>query len=309
MRVIILGQAPFGRECLQALTNQGENIVGAITVPDDPNGKKTNPFKDLALELGIPLLQAGRLKEPEVYQWVREKKPDLLVLAFVTQFVPKDMIEMATYGGINYHPSLLPKYRGGSAIAWALINGEKETGVTIHCIDEGVDTGDIVLQESVPVDPEDNTVTLYYNKLFPLGVKLVAEATRLFRTGKAPRIPQDPRLASFQPVIKPQDTIIDWRQPAANIYNLIRGSFPAPGAGTKLRGEDLVILEAKMWSGTNDVLEVLPGQVAGIQKEGVLIGTGKGALLIKKIQSKKTGKASADEFAGAMELKPGEKLG
>jgi len=309
MRIVILGQAPFGRECLQALINQGENIVGSITVPDDPNAKKTNPFKELALELNIPLLQAKRLRDPEVFQWVKEKKPDLLVLAFVTQFVPKDMIELATYGGINYHPSLLPKYRGGSAIAWALINGEKETGVTIHCIDEGVDTGDIVLQESVPVDSDDNTVTLYYNKLFPLGVRLVAEAVRLLRTGKASPIPQDPRLASFQPVIKPQDTIIDWRQPAANIYNLIRGSFPVPGASTKLRGEELIILEAKPWSEAGASSGVLPGQVMKIQKDGVLVGTGKDMLLVKKVQSKNTGKISADEFVGAVQLQTGEKLG
>lgn len=307
MRIIVIGQAPFGRECLKALVDQGEEIVGAITVPDVPGAKKPNPFKELALELNIPLVQPKNLKNRELYEWVKDKRPDLLVLVFVTQFVSKDIIDLATYGGINYHPSLLPKYRGGSAIAWAIINGETQTGVTIHYIDEGVDTGDIIIQESVPIDPNDTTVTLYYNKLFPLGVKLVSEAVRLIREGRAPRIPQDPRLASFQPAIKPEHTVIDWRQRASNIYNLVRGSVPVPGALTKFRGKDIAITEASVRN--DDIWESpkhKPGTVLDVTEDGIWIQAGQGTVVAKNISSKEAGKMKATEFAKSFDVKAGD---
>ena len=129
MRVIFIGQAPFGGESLEKLIAQGENIVGVITIPDVPNQRHPNPVKQCADKHSIPVLQSRLLKSAEAVSWVAELNPDLLVLAFVTSFVPKEMIDLAPHGGINYHPSLLPKYRGGSAINWAVINGETETGV------------------------------------------------------------------------------------------------------------------------------------------------------------------------------------
>lgn len=307
MRIIVIGQAPFGRECLQALVNQGEEIVGAITVPDVPGAKKPNPFKELAVELNIPLLQPKNLKNKEVYEWVRNKNPDLLVLVFVTQFVAKEIIDLATYGGINYHPSLLPKYRGGSAIAWAIINGETQTGVTIHYIDEGVDTGDIIIQEAVPIEPEDTTVTLYYNKLYPLGVRLVAEAVRLIREGRAPRIPQDPRLASYQPAIRPEYTVVDWRQRACSIYNLVRGSVPVPGAVTRFKDREIAIVEAyfegsELWEKPS----CLPGTVVSVSDDGIGVQTGQGLLWVKRVQSKETGKISAKDLADSLPIRIGD---
>lgn len=306
MRVLVIGQAPFGRDCLQALAAQGENLVGAITVPDVPGAKKPNPFKELALELGLPLLQPRRLREPGVYEWVKELAPDLLVLVFVTDFVPREIIDLAPLGGINFHPSLLPKYRGGNAMAWAIICGEKETGVTFHYIDEGVDTGDIILQESAPIEDSDTTISLYFNKLYPIGVRLAAEAVRLIREGRAPRIPQDSRLASYQPVLKEKDTVIDWRQTARNIYNLVRGAIPFPGAGTAFRGEKLVVLEAQLpeegpevtGTGPGKVVEVVPGQ-------GLIVTTGKGCLLVKTLKAGKE-KIPADQWAGNLQVEKGE---
>lgn len=304
MRVVVIGQAPFGRDCLQALVSQGEQVVGAITVPDIPGAKKPNPFKELAVQLDLPLLQPRRLKDPEVYGWVKDLAPDLLVLVFVTSFVPREVITLASLGGINYHPSLLPKYRGGNAIAWAIICGEKETGVTIHYIDEGVDTGDIILQESVPIDPDDTTVSLYFNKLYPLGVRLSAEAVRLIREGRAPRIPQDGRLASYQPVLQEKDTVIDWRQAAGTIYNLVRGSAPFPGAGATFRGERVVVAEARPQEGGGSaaapgtIVEVLPDR-------GLLVATGRGALLVKTVQSGKE-KTPAGQWAEKHQVQQGE---
>ncbi|MGB9858352.1 MAG: methionyl-tRNA formyltransferase [Moorellaceae bacterium] len=303
MRIVFIGQAPFGRDCLKALVDQGEQIVGVLTIPDKPDQKSPNPVKELASELGIPLLQPPKLKDQEVIRWVADRKPDLLVLAYVTQFVPKEMIELATYGGINFHPSLLPKYRGGSAMNWTIINGETETGVTIHQIDEGVDTGPIVLQEKVPIDPDDSVKTLYFNKIYPLGVKMVAEAVRLIREGKAQPVPQDENQASFQPVIKEEHVGIDWSWPTQKIYNLIRGSDPTPGAWSWFRGEKLKIWEAKPFSGQGT-----PGEIIAVSEEGFVIATGDGAILAKRVQYSGTGKLPAAEWAKGQGLQVGDKL-
>lgn len=280
MRIVFIGQAPFGKDCLKALLDQGEEVVGVLTVPDRPGQKGPNPVKELALERGLPLLQPARLKEPEALKWVENLRPDLLVLAFVTDIVPKAMIDLATHGGINYHPSLLPKYRGGSAMNWAIINGETETGVTIHQIDAGIDTGPIILQRKVAIDPDDTVKSLYFEKLYPLGVQMVAEAVRLIREGKANPVPQDESLASYQPVIKEADVRIDWRQSTQKIYNLIRGSNPSPGAWTTFRGEKLKIWEASPISGCG-----APGRIIDvIPEEGFTVATGDGALLVRRVQ-------------------------
>lgn len=303
MRIVFLGQAPFGRDCLKALVDQGEKIVGVLTIPDQPGQKAPNPVKELALELGLPLLQPARLKDQAVIDWVASLKPDLLVLAYVTQFVPKAMIDLATYGGINFHPSLLPKYRGGSAMNWAIINGETETGITIHQIDEGVDSGPIILQEKVPIDPDDSVKTLYFGKIYPLGVKMVAEAVRLIREGKAKPVPQDESQATFQPVIKEKDVGIDWTKPTQVIYNLIRGSDPTPGAWCLFRGEKLKIWEARPSSGKGT-----PGEVIALSDDGFVVATGDGAILAKRVQYAGGGKVPAVEWAKEQGLKVGDIL-
>ncbi|NNK97299.1 MAG: methionyl-tRNA formyltransferase, partial [Desulfobacterales bacterium] len=257
MRIIFIGQAPFGKESLQLLIEQKEEIVGVITIPDKPNQKYPNPVKELAIQNGLPLYQSTLLKTPEAVSWVKSLQPDLLVLAFVTSFVPKEMIDAARLGGINYHPSLLPKYRGGSAINWAIISGEKETGVTIHFIDEGVDTGPILLQEKVAIEPDDTVKSVYFDKLYPLGIRMIGSAVKLIREGKAVPTLQDESSASYQPVITADDTMIDWSQPADKVYNLIRGANPAPGAVTSFRGESCKIFDAKLGSGTGTAGTIL----------------------------------------------------
>ena len=303
MRIIFIGQAAFGKEALQALIAQGENIVGAITVPD--RAGKIDPIKEVSQENNIPVIQPEKLRDARSVEWVKTLHPDLLVLAFVTQFVPKEMIELSTHGGINYHPSLLPKYRGGSAINWAVINGEKETGVTIHQIDEGVDTGPIVLQEKVDIDPDDTVKSLYFKKLYPLGIKMVAEAVRLIREGKANPVPQDDTHASFQPVITESDTLIDWSQSTQTIYNLIRGSNPSPGAVSTWQGERLKVWECLPCPDVGN-----PGEVLEIRNgEGFVVSTGDGSILVQRVQYKDSGKISAEDFSEDFSLKIGHRFG
>lgn len=310
MKIILVGQALFGKDCLEALIEQGEQIVGVITIPDDFRGRP-NPLKDFAQAKNIPVYQPPgkspqRLKDPQVIDIAKDLKPDLFVLAFVSDIMPYSVIKMATLGAINYHPSLLPKYRGGSAINWALINGENETGITVHYVDKGIDTGDVILQEKVAISLEDTVASLYYDKLYPLGVKLITQAVACIRKGTAPRIPQNSDKATYQPMITEDDVIIDWSNGAAEIYNLVRGSNPSPGAQTIFRGESIKIWEAQIVP-TSLVSE--PGKVTEIiENQGFTIGTGDKMMLIKKVQQPGKVKISADQFSKQVDLKPGERM-
>lgn len=310
MKIVLVGQALFGKDCLEVLLNQGEQVVGVITIPDDSRGRP-NPLKDFAEGKNIPVFQPPgkspqRLKNPQVRAIAKDLKPDLFVLAFVSDIMPEDVIKLATFGGINFHPSLLPKYRGGSAMNWAVIKGENETGVTVHYVDQGIDTGDIILQEKVEISPEDTVGSLYYNKLYPLGVKLIAQAVAGIRKGTASRIPQDSDKASYQSMITEDDVIIDWKNGAAEIYNLIRGANPSPGAQTLFRGEKIKIWDAQIIPSR---LASEPGAVVEIKEgHGFSIETGNGTMLIKKVQQPGAAKIAADQFAKQVQLKLGETM-
>ncbi len=303
MRIIFIGQAPFGAEALQKLITQGEEIVGVITIDDTPGQRHPNPVKQCANEHQLPLLQTRLLKSPVAVSWVKEQNPDLLVLAFVTSFVPQEMIALAPFGGINYHPSLLPKYRGGSAINWAIINGETETGVTIHYIDAGVDTGPVLLQEKVPIAPDDTVKSVYFEKLYPLGIRMIAEAVQAIKNGTARAVNQDESQASFQPIITPQDTVIDWHKPTAEVYNLIRGSNPTPGASTTFQGSQCRLFDTSRGTGKGN-----PGEVIAITDAAIEIATGDGSLLIHVLQPAGSGKIPAPEFVQNLELKVGDQF-
>ena len=301
MRIIFIGQAPFGAESLEKLIAQGEEIVGVITVPDLPNQKHPNPVKQCAEKHSLPVLQSRLLKSSEAVSWAAQRKPDLLVLAFVTSFVPQEMIALAPLGGINYHPSLLPKYRGGSAINWAVINGEAETGVSIHYIDEGVDTGPVLLQEKVVIEADDTVKSVYFEKLYPMGIRMIAQAVELIRKNQAKAVQQDETLASFQPVITSKDTVIDWHRPAAEIYNLIRGSNPAPGATATISETTCKIFDCSRGAGLGAA-----GQVISISDSGIEIAASDGSIVAQVLQPAGGRKIPAAEFVQTFKLKVGD---
>lgn len=306
MKVLFIGQQAFGSDVLTALAKQGERIVGAITVPG--RGGQPDPVAVKARGLGLPVLETTSLKTPEVALWVAQRQPDLLCLAFVTQIVPQNLISLAPLGGINYHPSLLPRHRGGSAINWAILQGDRETGVTIHYIDAGIDTGDIILQERVPIDPHDSVKTLYFQKLYPLGVKLITRAVRLIREGKAPRLPQDESQATYEPLITEEHLRLDWSQPVEYLYRVVRAGDPHPGAVTTLRGEKLKIWAARPLQepetpGKN------PGEIVALTEDGFVVQAGDGGLLVERVQIPSTKKIPAPELVAQLKLKPGEVLG
>jgi methionyl-tRNA formyltransferase len=304
MRIICIGQAAFGEKVLQKLTEKGEEVV-AVYTPQDVAGKR-NPLKELAIQIGIPVFQPRSMRAPEVYEEYTRLKPDLNVMAFVTSILPDSILNYPRMGTIQYHPSLLPKHRGGSAINWAIINGETKTGITIFWPDRGIDTGPILLQKEVEISPDDTVGSLYFEKLFPLGIEALVEAIELIKKGTAPRIPQDESQATYEGLCTEKDAIINWSAPIDGVYNLIRGTNPQPGATTYFHGKTLKIFDAKP---IYDIVGGLPGQIVNSSTDGFVVSLKRGAILVQKVQINKSSKIEAAEFAKQARLEIGDRLG
>jgi methionyl-tRNA formyltransferase len=304
MRIVLIGQAAFGEEVLGKLTERGEEVVAVYTPPDTAG--KRNPLKELAIGMGIPVFQPGSMRAPEVYEEYTRLKPDLNVMAFVTSILPDSILNYPSMGTIQYHPSLLPKHRGGSAINWAIINGEAKTGITIFWPDGGIDSGPILLQKEVEISPDDTVGSLYFEKLFPLGVEALVEAVELVKRGTAARIPQDESQATYEGLCTEKDAIIDWSAPIDKVYNLIRGTNPQPGATTYLHGKKLKIFDAKP---VYDMGGGVPGEIVDSRTDGFVVSLKPGGILVQKVQMDKSPKVEATEFARQAGLAPGNRLG
>jgi methionyl-tRNA formyltransferase len=304
MRIVCIGQAAFGEEVLKKLSERGEEVV-AVYTPQDIAGKR-NPLKELANKIGIPVFQPGSMRVPGIYEEYQRLKPDLNVMAFVTSILPDNILNYPRMGTIQYHPSLLPKHRGGSAINWAIINGETKTGITIFWPDKGIDTGPILLQKEAEISPDDTVGSLYFKKLFPLGVEALVESIELIKKGKAPRIPQDESQATYEGLCTEKDAVINWSAPLDRVHNLIRGTNPQPGATTYFHGQKLRIFDVKP---VHDTEHGIPGQIVSISAEGITVSLKRGAMLVEKVQLSKSSKIEAVEFARHTELKTGDRLG
>jgi len=304
MRIVLIEQAAFGEKVVQTLQEKGEAVVGVYTPPDTPG--KANPLKELAIKLGIPVFQPDRMRAPEVYADYVKLQPDLNVMAFVTDILPGSILDYPRLGTIQYHPSLLPKHRGGSAINWPIINGETKTGITIFWPDKGIDTGPILLQREVGISPGDTVGSLYFDKLFPLGIEAIVESIELIEKEIAPRIPQDESQATYEGLCMEKDAVINWSQPVIKVYNLIRGTNPQPGAVTKFQGEQLKVFDSELLP---DSVDGSPGVIISITEKGLAVAAVDGAILIKRVQMKGSPKIAAAEFAHQVQLKVGDRLG
>lgn len=304
MRITLIGQVAFGEAVLKALLEKGEEVVGVYVPPDVPGRK--DPLKELALSQGVPTFQPPRMRDPEVYSGYKELAPDLGIMAFVTDIVPETILNCPRFGTIQYHPSLLPRHRGASAINWAIINGEITTGLTIFWPDEGIDTGPIILQREVTIDPDDTVGSLYFNKLFPLGLEAMMAAVEAVERGTAPRLPQDESQATYEPPCWEEHAIIDWSQPAPRVYNLIRGTNPQPGATTYFRGEKLKIFDCELRLSPG---EVTPGEIIAVIGEGFLVAALGGAILVRRVQPSGSPKIAAPDFVASARLRAGASLG
>jgi methionyl-tRNA formyltransferase len=302
MRIIVVGQGPFGEKTLDALIQKGEDIVGVFC----PGDKRGEAMKALAESASITLCQPGHMKDAEVQQAYLGLKPDLVVLAFVTDILPERLLDIPAIGTICYHPSLLPRHRGSSAINWAIIQGDTRTGLTILWADKGIDTGPILLQKAVDIAPDDTTGSLYFNRLFPMGIDAVVEAVERIKAGGAPKIPQDESQATYEPPCDEKFAGIDWSQPAGQVYNLVRGCDPQPGAFGILEGEKIKFYQARL---RDAVAGRLTGEIVEIAGGAVVVALNGGALKIGKMKTEKGPKQNAEEFAQERDLKAGMLFG
>lgn len=303
MKIILIGQAAFAEKTLEKLVGKGEEVL-AVFCPLDAPGGKFDPVKQRALQLGIPVHQHKTMKTQEVLDKFVSLHADLAILAFVTQIVPPPVFNAPRLGSICFHPSLLPKYRGRSAINWALINGETKTGVSLFWVDEGIDTGPLLLQKEVMVDPDDTTGTLYFNKLFPVGVEAIAESVDLIKAGNPPRIVQDESQANYDPPCGDEHARIDWRKPGQEVYNLIRGCDPQPGAHATWQEKMVRFYDCRL---RKETTTATPGQVVDIGQEELTIAVPGGVIVAKKVRGE-AGKVSGAEFAEQAGIKVGAQL-
>ena len=302
MRIILVGQGPFGEKVLDALFQQGEHIVGAFC----PQDKKGASLAKTAENLGVPLYRSYKMKDADVRDAFVELSPDLVILAFVTDIIPESLLDIPTIGTICYHPSLLPRHRGASAINWAVIQGDTRTGLTILWVDKGIDTGPILLQKEIEIAPDDTTGTLNFNKLFGMGIDAMVEAVKLVKNGNAPKLPQDDSLATYEPPCSDAFAEIEWSKPAQEVYNLVRGCDPQPGAYSTINGEKVKFYQTSLIEKTEDAF---PGQIISISAGEVVVALDGAKLKIGKMKREKGTKLVADEFARDMDLKVGMRFG
>lgn len=304
MRILLIGQAAFGANVLEKLMERNETVVAVYVPPDRPGGR-TDPLKDAAVSRGIDVFQPTTYKDDRVFSEYAELKPDLTVMAFVTDIIPARFFKVPTHGTINYHPSLLPRHRGASAINWAVIMGDAKTGLSIFWPDGGIDTGLILLQKEIDIGPDDTTGSLYFNYLFPMGVDAVLESIDLIKAGNAPKITQDEAGATYEPPCDDRVAGIDWNKPADELYNLVRGCDPQPGAFAVLRGEKVRFYGAKR---IEETVADAPGTLLNVDDKGIHIALSGGILIVGKVRPVKGGKMTAAEFAAEKGLKAGDKF-
>jgi len=302
MRIILIGQAAFGAKVLDSLLEKSENVVAVYTPPDRPGGR-SDPLKEAAVAKGIDVLQPKTYKDDQVFTEYKELNPDLTVMAFVTDIIPARFFAVPTDGTINYHPSILPRHRGASAINWAVIMGDNRTGLSIFWPDGGIDTGPILLQKEIEISPDDTTGSLYFNHLFPMGVEAVLESIDLIKNGKAPKIPQDEANATYEPPCDDRVAGIEWNKSAQELYNLVRGCDPQPGAFALLKGEKIRFYGPRL---IEEAVGKIPGTVLEIDDQGMGIAVSGGKLVVSKVRTAKGGKVASAEFASEQGFKTGD---
>ena len=244
MRVAIVGQQKFGHSVLEAFVQRGDTVAGVFCAPEKAGGTP-DPLRLAAQERGIELFQFPSLKADEAQRALRGLAVDVGVMAYVLQFAPQEFVSIPRHGMIQYHPSLLPRYRGPSSINWPIIRGDALTGLTVFRPTDGLDEGPVILQKTTPIGPDDTLGSVYFDRLFPEGIAALLEAADLVVSGRAAETPQDEALASYEGWCRAAEARINWHNHVDIVYNLVRGCNPAPGAWTLLDGRKLQVFEAR----------------------------------------------------------------
>jgi methionyl-tRNA formyltransferase len=244
MRLALIGQQDFGKAVLDAFTARGDVVAGVFVTPDGP-GSRPDPLREAAEAKGLPVFQVERYGAPEAIDALRRLDSEIGIMAYVTQIVPPVFCAVPRHGTIQFHPSLLPRHRGPSSINWPIILGRSRTGLSIFRPVARLDEGPVILQREVEIGPDDTVGTLYFDKIFPLGVAALLEAADLVLSGKARESAQDESQASYEGWVREAESRIDWAKHVEITYNLIRGCNPAPGAWTTLGGRRLYVFDAR----------------------------------------------------------------
>ena len=308
MRLIFMGTPDFAVPCLRSLHEKGHEIVGVFTQPDRPAGRgktlKASPVKSVAESLNLPVFQPEKIKTADAMEVLKKLQPQCIVVVAYGQILSKEILQLPPLGCINVHASLLPKYRGAAPIHWAVMNGEAKTGITTMLMDEGLDTGDMLLKEEYEIDQDASTGQVH-DALADLGGELIIKTIEGLRNGEIKPIPQ-PEDSSYAPLLKREHEKIDWNWSASQIHNRIRGLNPWPGAYTIFRQEQIKIWQSKILDFKDSLGEFLPGQIISSSEKGLLIETGEGIIEVFELQPAGKRKITAHDFLNGRRIKPGE---
>lgn len=307
IRTVFMGTPDFALGTLQGLIDAGAHLVGVYTQPDRPKGRGKKltppPVKLLAEKYDIPVFQPARLRAEEAVEQLKSLRPDLIVVVAYGQILPKSVLEIPRYGCINVHASLLPRYRGAAPINKAIIDGESSTGVTTMLMDEGLDTGDMLVKKTLAIG-EEETAGLLHDRLAILGREAMEETFSRLCAGTLEATSQDDTQSCYAPMMKKEDGLIDWSRSAVEIHNQIRGLDPWPGAYTALGGETLKLFITNPESGSGD-----PGTVLGADGSGLRVACGEGVLCIGEMQLPGKKRLPISDFLRGRSLETGTRLG
>jgi methionyl-tRNA formyltransferase len=299
MRIAFIGQQDFGKAALEAFLARGDEVVGVFCKPEKP-GEKPDALVAAAREKGLQVFQFASLKGEEADAAMRSLNADIGVMAYVLQFAPQSLVNIPKHGTIQYHPSLLPQYRGPSSINWPIARGDTQTGLTIFRPTDGLDEGPVILQKTCPIGPDATLGEVYFNSLFPLGVQALLEAADLVVAGKHQEVVQDESQASYEGWMKEAESRINWHNHVDQVYNLIRACNPAPGAWGEIGGHTVSVFDCRKHVARKFAdVKGKPGEVARVTAESVFVNAQGGMIEILKLKPQGGKKMGAAEFAQA----------
>lgn len=309
MRIVFMGTPDFAVPSLEALLSSGDQVVGVVCQPDRPKGRGHQvvapPVKLVAERAGIPVLQPLKIRTPEFLQSLSSWQPDVIAVAAYGRILHTPILQLPPMGCVNVHGSLLPKYRGAAPVQWAVINGETETGITTMLMDEGMDTGAMLLQEKLEILPDDTSGTLA-PRLAALGGRLLIETLARLKAATLVPTKQDDQQATMAPLLKKEDGLIDWTLSAASLTNRVRGLSPWPGAYTFLGEERWNIWKAASQGiATTDA----PGTIVAVNKQAIVVATSDGLLEIREIQTANSKRMAVAQFLAGHRVTVGQQLG
>jgi methionyl-tRNA formyltransferase len=309
MKIAIIGQQDFGKAVLEAFLARKDEVAAVFCAPEKP-GAKADPLRAAAEEKGLRVLQFKSLREPEAHEALKGLKADIGIMAYVLQFAPDSLVKLPRLGTIQYHPSLLPKYRGPSSINWPIIRGDTRTGLTIFRPTEGLDEGPVVLQKECDIGPDETIGDVYFNKLSPMGVKAMLEAADLVFAGKHKEVAQDESKASYEGWCREAEARIHWAHHVDSVYNLIRGCNPAPGAWTTFNGKKIQIFDARkhVFRRFADVAGKV-GEVSEVSAASFKVTAQGGVIEVLRARGEDGKKLAGGDFAQAAGLAKGAPLG